>query len=112
MPHLRFRGMSRAVVKEVSKTLVTTLAPIIESPENHFVLEFIPAEFVLDGQIVTGQPLVEVLWFTRPQTLQDQVASIITAELKMHLAPEQDLCIIFTPLDGYSYYENGQHYGK
>lgn len=112
MPHLRFRGMARATVKEISKTLVTTLAPVISSPENHFVLEFIPAEFVRDGQIITGQPLIEVLWFTRPQALQDQVATLITEAMRAYLEPSQDLCIIFTALEGHNYYENGQHYGK
>ena len=111
MPHLRFRGMSRAIVKEVSKTLVATLAPIITSPEDHFVLEFIPAEFVQGGQVITGQPLIEVLWFTRPQALQDQVAVILTEALRAYLEPEQNLCIIFTALEGHNYYENGQHYG-
>ncbi|ART78864.1 DUF1904 family protein [Oceanisphaera avium] len=111
MPHLRFRGLSRVIVKEISKTLVTTLAPVVDSPENHFVLEFIPAEFVYDGLNVAGQPLVEVLWFSRPQALQDQVAELITQALRAHLEPEQNICVIFTPLTGQQYYENGQHYG-
>ena len=110
MPHLRFRGMSRATVKEVSQTLVSILAPLINSPEAHFVLEFIPAEFICAGRNVPGQPLIEVLWFARPQALQDQVAEVLTQALGPYL--EQELSIIFTALERHHYYENGQHYGQ
>lgn len=110
MPHLRFRGVSRDTVKHISKTLVDTLAPMTDSPKDDFTLEFIPAEFVQQGQVVAGFPLVEVLWFERPLAVQDRVAAAITEALRARLGEEADITVVFTRLEGRNYYENGRHF--
>ncbi|WP_298722921.1 DUF1904 family protein [uncultured Oceanisphaera sp.] len=111
MPHLRFRGLSRETVKQISKPLVDILSPMIGSPLDHFTLEFIPAEFVAKGQVISGYPIVEVLWFERPLEIQDKVAAEITTTLRARVGAEQDICVIFTRLEGRQYYENGSHFG-
>ena len=111
MPHLRFRGLARDTVKQVSKTLVDTLAPLAGSPKEHFTLEFIPAEFVQQGHVVNGYPFVEVLWFERPLEVQDKVAAAITEALRARVGEGLDIGVVFTRLEGRNYYENGNHFG-
>ncbi|PSJ46296.1 DUF1904 domain-containing protein [Zobellella endophytica] len=111
MPHLRFRGVSRETVKQLSKSLVDTLAPLAGSPREHFTLEFIPAEFVHQGHVVAGYPFVEVFWFERPLEVQDRVAAAITEALRARVGDEPDVAVVFTRLEGRNYYENGGHFG-
>ncbi|GAA3538539.1 DUF1904 family protein [Zobellella aerophila] len=111
MPHLRFRGVSRETVKQLSKSLVDTLVPLAGSPAEHFTLEFIPAEFVHQGHVVPGYPLVEVFWFERPLDVQDKVAAAITQVLRALVGDELEIGVIFTYLNGRNYYENSAHFG-
>ncbi len=111
MPHLRFRGLPRETVKQISKPLVATLSPLVASPADQFTLEFIPSEFVHQGQVGGGYPIVEVLWLERPLEIQDKVAEQITMALRAQVGAAQDICVMFTWLNGRQYYENGSHFG-
>ncbi len=110
MPHMRIRGVEREVVQRLSTRLVDQLAALIQSPKAHFTLEWLQTEFIMDGQTQPGYPFVELLWFERPQALQDQVAQLITAELKAELGEAQEVAVVILPLARERYYDNGQHY--
>ena len=45
-------------------------------------LECVPSQWVRDGQPEAGFPFVELVWFERPQEMQDAAAALITRHLK------------------------------
>ncbi len=108
MPHLRFRGMPKEELLSLSKAILDELEQIIGSPRDHFTLEYIHSDFIMDGKIASGYPFVEMLWFNRGQVVQDQVARSLTKLIK----PKgyEDVCVIFTSLQEDKYYENGEHF--
>lgn len=64
--------------------------------------------YIKDGEIVKGDPVVEVSWFDRGQEVQDKAAKIITKFI--HLLEYPNVDVIFFPLDENKYYENGEHF--
>jgi hypothetical protein len=43
--------------------------------------------------------------------IQDKVAEQITMALRAQVGAAQDICVMFTWLNGRQYYENGSHFG-
>ncbi len=109
MPHLRFRGIKKEELIEISKELVDELSPIIDCPRDWFTLEHISTEFIFDGSESKGYPFIEVLWFDRGQDIKDKVSNIIHSKIKPFYK-DSDICTTFTALDGKNYYENNKSF--
>jgi len=109
MPHLRFRGIEKQHVKEISKNLVDKLAKEVECPREWFTLEHIESLFIFDGEENKNKyPFVEVLWFDRGSAVMSNVANLITDMIKSY--SYDCVTVIFTNLTKEHYYENGEHF--
>ncbi|RCU50455.1 MULTISPECIES: DUF1904 domain-containing protein [Corallincola] len=109
MPHLRFRGVSEQAIQNMSQALVDDLSQLLGSGRDHFTLECVSSSFIFDGDKVSPEPMVEVLWFPRPQTVQDQFAHLVTQALRDQ-GETQDIAVFFQVLSAEAYYDNGEHY--
>ncbi|MEG6586112.1 DUF1904 domain-containing protein [Dendrosporobacter sp. 1207_IL3150] len=108
MPQLIIRGMEKNLIKKMSKQLVDELTTIIGCPRDYFTIEAVNSTFVYDGEEVSGSPIVQVNWFDRGQSVQDQAAAVIDRNIRA-LGHDQ-VEIYFITLSEEKYYENGQHY--
>lgn len=109
MPHLRFRGVKKEEVKEISKNLVDILAEKVECPRDYFTLEYLETTFFFDNQEgANGYPFVEILWFDRGYEVRKEVAKITTDMLKQY--NYNCVTVIFTDLGKDRYFENGEHF--
>ena len=111
MPHLRFRGIEREALMQLSGPLVEQLSSLTGAPVAHFTIERVQTEFIISGEAVAGYPFVELMWFDRGQAVQDQAASLITEQVKAQVGATVDVAVIVLPLTRSAYYDNGQHYG-
>lgn len=109
MPHLRFRGVDEETLCAISQSLVDQLAALISSSRDNFTLELLTNPFVFDGLRVTPEPMVQVLWFPRPQEVQDRFAQLITEALRQQ-GETRDIAVFFMALTPSAYYDNGVHY--
>lgn len=109
MPHVRIRALDQDQVAKLSSSLISDLAQITGSPADNFTLELVQTQFFQGGVSVTSFPFVEVLWFERPQAMQDACATMITQRLK-EVSSAEDVVVVFTKLAKDSYYENGMHF--
>lgn len=109
MPHVRMRSIKESDAAILSDSMVKDLAAIIQTSEDNFTFELVATKFFNKGTEVTSYPFIEVLWFERPQAIQDQCAKFITDKVK-DLTRENDVVVVFLTLDKKSYYENGQHF--
>ncbi|WP_428772306.1 DUF1904 domain-containing protein [Vibrio sp.] len=110
MPHLRFRAVEPKQVESLSKTLLDELQPIMDCPREDFTFEYIYSTFFHEGEVSQAYPFVEVLWFDRGQQTQDQVARIITDQVRQVQEQQVDVAVIFSALNSQGYYDNGEHY--
>ena len=108
MPHLRMRAIKSEHVQALSETLLPELAQAINTDEENFTFERIETQFFVKGTATSSYPMIEVLWFPRPQEVQDKVATLITNKVKSLI--NDDVIVIFTKLEKESYYENGKHF--
>lgn len=108
MPIIKFNAIEKNSVRQISKDLVDELQQLLQCPRAYFSLEVIMSEYIKDGEIVSGPPVVEVAWFDRGQEVQDHAARIITKHT--HCAGYQNVDVIFTALHENKYYENGEHF--
>lgn len=108
MPQIRIRGIETEKVIEISKAMTDELEDIIKCPRNYFVIECIGSTFVMDGEITTGYPIIEISWFDRGQIVQDKVAQVVTKYIQYIGYINVD--IIFKVLEESGYYENGVHF--
>lgn len=109
MPHIRMRAVTAEQAAELSSTLVQDLAQIIQTPIDNFTFEMIETRFFEKGALSKAYPFIEVLWFARPQDVQDACARLITDKVK-DLIPENDVVVVFTVLNASAYYENSKHF--
>lgn len=109
MPHIRLRALKKEYVKTLSEILIQDLALTINTAADNFTFEWIGSEFFHDGKETPSYPFIEVLWFARPQEIQDQTAKIITEKVK-DLTRSQDVVVVFQVLEKPAYYENGEHF--
>ncbi len=110
MPHLRFRAVEPQTVQPLSKSLIDALQPHMDCPREDFTFEYIYTTFFHEGEVTSAYPFVEVLWFDRGQKTQDEVAKIITHQVRGIVGEDVDVAVIFTALDASGYYDNGEHY--
>lgn len=108
MPQIKIRGIETDTIRSLSKTMVDELSILIQSPRDDFTVEVIHSTFILDGEVVSGYPFVEVAWFDRGQEIQDQVAQTISRLINQAGYPSVD--IMFTVFDKSRYYENSEHF--
>lgn len=109
MPHLRFRGMEKQQLLEISTNLLDHLEAIIGCPRDYFTLEHIESTYIFDGVENVGRwPYVEVFWFDRGATVMNETAKMITNILKKD--SDVDVTVHFTNLDEKHYFENGNHF--
>ncbi|GAB6154601.1 DUF1904 domain-containing protein [Desulfosporosinus burensis] len=108
MPQIKMRGIELEIVRNLSKQLIDELAVLTQSPRDDFTLEVIHSTFLMDGDVVSGYPFIEIAWFDRGQEIQDQVAQAISRFLNEAGCFSVD--IMFTVLEKPRYYENGEHY--
>ncbi|MCO1602158.1 DUF1904 domain-containing protein [Desulfosporosinus nitroreducens] len=108
MPQIKIRGIEIDMIRKLSTRLIDELTIVTQSPKNDFTLEMIHSTFVLDGEVATSYPFVEIAWFDRGQEIQDQVAQTISKLINEAGCPSVD--IMFTILEKPRYYENGEHY--
>lgn len=109
MPHLRFRGVEKKQVVEISTELLDKLSSIIGCPKDHFTLEYIPSTYIFDGEENSGSyPFVEVKWFKRDENAVKSVAGAITDMIKKY--DYEYVTVYFEDLKPEYYYENGEHF--
>lgn len=109
MPHIKFRGIKKDTIISNSKEIIDSLTSIIGCERSWFTLEHIDTEYIFDGDIVQGITFAEVFWFERDKETKDKVAAFLTTFL-MNLNNKKDTTIIFFPLVGENYYDNGVHF--
>jgi hypothetical protein len=104
------RGIEAAKIQPISKAMVDELAQIVGSPRNLFTIECFATTRVQDGEIVAGEPFVDVAWFDRGPEVQDRVAECITRFV--HQAGYESVDMYFTLMEKNRYYDNGKVFGK
>lgn len=109
MPHIKFRGISKDKIIANSKEIIDGLTYIINCDRTWFTLEHIETEYIFDGKIVDGYTFAEIAWFPREQHIKDETAKFLTDVLKK-INNNNDTTIIFLPLTGENYYDNGEHF--
>ncbi|MCX5773549.1 MAG: DUF1904 family protein [Fusobacteria bacterium] len=109
MPHIRFRKIETHHVKTLSETLLKPLATEIKCADDWLTFEHIQSTGFCHGKSHAGNPFVEVLWFEREKEVKDNVAKLITNEIKK-LIDSKEITVIFVPLQEVNYYENGEHF--
>ncbi len=109
MPHLKFRGIDKKVLIENSKELIDGLTEIIACNRDWFTVEHIETEYIFDGRIVSGYIFVEVSWFERDKETKNKTADFLTKFCKKY-SSNRDTTVIFYPLLGENYYDNGEHF--
>ncbi|NMU33992.1 DUF1904 family protein, partial [Vibrio parahaemolyticus] len=72
--------------------------------------EYIYTTFFNEGEVSAAYPFVEVLWFDRGQEVQDEVAKLITQQVRGIAGADIDVAVIFSALSPKAYYDNGEHY--
>jgi hypothetical protein len=108
MPFLRIRAMEPKKICTISKGLVDELQQLLQCPRDYFQLEVTHSTFIRDGEIVDGNPIIEVSLFDRGQEVQDQAARIITKYIQS--IGYNNVDVIFRALEKNRYYENGNHF--
>lgn len=108
MPRLTTYALDLSTVQKMSADLVQETAAVIGCPAEYVTLQANLDAFIRDGQLVKGDPFVEVCMFEREQDKEDQLAQLLTNIFKRHGIPAVD--IYLTHLSRRRYYENGEHF--
>lgn len=106
MPHLKVRGMDKKALIENSKEIIDGLTEIIKCDRTWFTIEHMDTEYIYDGKIIDGYTFVELYWFERTPEVKATVGEFLTREIKK-INGNKDCCIIFFPLLGENYCDNG-----
>lgn len=109
MPHLKVRGLEKTKLIEHSQEIIDGLTEIIQCDRNWFTIEHIETEYIFDGRIQPGYSFLELYWFDRGEKVKKEVAAFLTEILKK-MNGNQDSCIIFFPLLGENYCDNGEFF--
>ena len=109
MPHLRFGQFLSTPLQRIS-ALMADLCALTGGKPEFVTLECVPSQWVRDGQPEAGFPFVELVWFERPQEMQDAAAALITRHLKGVLGSRPMWWCRCLPIVKSHYYSNGQHY--
>lgn len=104
MPHLRIRGMDSSLLEKNASALVAPLARIIDCPEDWITIEEMATRYLTQPPVV----MIEVLWFSRGQEVQDAAAGLLTREVQAWAGVSPT--VVFYPLEKANYYEDGAHF--
>ncbi|MEG0948514.1 MAG: DUF1904 family protein [Bacteroidales bacterium] len=108
MPTLRFHAVETADLLPVSEKMLHELMDIYQVPADYINIEIVRSEFIVEGKVRAGFPMVEVCAFKRGDEVQDAVARCVCEYLKKAGYPESEL--YFSYPEPRSYYGNGEHY--
>lgn len=108
MPQIRIRGAEIEKIKPIGMELVDQLHAITGTAREHFTIELTHSTYILSGEVIAGNPFVEIAWFDRGQEMQDRVAQVVTATMQQAGYPDVDM--VFTIMERSRYYENGKHF--
>lgn len=109
MPHLRFRGLEKNELLEISSNILEDISELTSTPKDHFTMEYIESIFIFDGKENGNRyPFVSVDWFARGEEMMEKTARIITNAIKKY--GYEDVAVYFTDLEKARYYENGEHF--
>ena len=109
MPHLKVRGLDKYQLLEHSTEIIDGLTEIVECDRTWFTIEHIETQYIFDGRIQEGYSFVELYWFDRGEEVKKKVAEFLTKMLKK-INGDRDCCIIFFPLLGENYCDNGEFF--
>lgn len=109
MPHLIFKALPSEQVSQLSKSLPQALATVMQTSTDNFYFELLPTTAFSMGDVISMDPLVQIIWFDRGQEVQDKAAKIITSEIRK-ITSANDVTVIFQTVSQKNYYENGQHF--
>lgn len=98
--------MEKEALIAASKDLVDGLTEIVQCDRTWFTIEHQSTEYIFDGKIQEAYTFVELYWFERGESVKKQVADFLTREIKK-INGNRDCCIIFFPLLGENYCDNG-----
>ncbi|MGL6049792.1 MAG: DUF1904 family protein, partial [Aeromonas salmonicida] len=90
--------------------LLAELCALTGGKPEFVTLECVDSSWVRNGAIEAGFPFVELVWFERPQAMQDAAAALITHHLKAVLGEQTYVVVQVLPIVKSHYYSNGQHY--
>ena len=105
MPHLRIRNIELERLTAASSRLVDRLQAAIGCQRDWLTIEHEPVTAIRDGQRISGNPFVTVLWFSRPEDIARRVAAILSEELR---GSADFVTVVFTELSETLYFENGE----
>ena len=108
MPHLIFRATKQGDVKNASQELPSTLAAIVDCPQDYFTFYHDTGSYYSYGKETSMYPIVQILWFDRGQDVQDAFAEAVTEFLVR--AGYSTAEMYFQKLEHEAYYENGEHF--
>lgn len=109
MPHLRFRGLKKEEVVEVSTDLLDKLSALTDCPKEHFTIEYIPSVYIFDGkESEINYPFVEMFWFSRSDEIKQSVSNTITDVLSIY--KYTDVAVYFNDMKKDNYFKNGRHF--
>lgn len=101
MPQLIFKGMKVTDVQQLSQDIISDLARITETPEDHFLIEC-PNHYYFDhGKLATGYPIVEVIQYDRGKEIESQMANIIGSAIKKLSYLECEVYFTHIPTENY-----------
>ncbi len=109
MPHIKITGLESPTIKQLSKETSTSLSVSFQCPVDWIVFSNNNTTLYCNAEEVTNMVYVYIEWFDRGQSIQDEVAKILTSSILVH-NPNLSIDIIFIKLEKSSYYENGVHY--
>jgi len=105
MPRITTHAIPLELVQRVSGPLTDALVALLGIPREHFAFEVRRDAFVQDGNLVSGDPFVEVALFDRGPEAEDQVARLVTRHLEQAGCPHVDVYLV--RLERHRYYEDG-----
>lgn len=106
MPRITTHAIPLALVQAASRALTDELVALIGVPREHFTLEVRQDPFVADGELVSGDPFVEVALFDRGAEVETEIARTITRNFQAAGCPHLD--VYLRRLERPRYYEDGE----
>lgn len=101
--------MEKQKLVEASKEIIDGLTEIVKCDRSWFTIEHLETEYIFDGKMQEGYTFVELYWFERGKEVKQEVAAFLTKMIKKWNG-NQDCCIIFFPLLGENYCDNGEFF--
>ncbi|TBR42847.1 DUF1904 domain-containing protein [Marinomonas agarivorans] len=110
MPHIRVRGIALEDIESISDLLIKQAAELLETPADHFTLEYQAVTYFVTGGASSAYPFFEILWFDRGEEIKRQFAKNITDMVQPLLIDAKDVCVVFHDIKGNNYFENGESF--